>query len=65
MWLGSDIAVAVAVAVVKASGYSSDYTPSLGTSICYRCSPKNAIKKIIAAPKFISTQNLEGKLIWK
>ena len=36
MWLGSGIAVAV----VKASGYSSDLTPSLGTSICQGCSPK-------------------------
>ena len=32
MRLGSDVAVAVAVAVVLASGYSSDLTPSLGTS---------------------------------
>ena len=30
----------IAVAVVQASSYSSDYTPSLGTSICRRCSPK-------------------------
>ena len=30
----------VAVAVVQASGYSSDSTPSLGTSICHRCGPK-------------------------
>ena len=35
-WLGS----CVAVAVVQASGYSSNLTPSLGTSICCGCSPK-------------------------
>ena len=34
--LGSGVAVAVA----KASGYSSHLTPSLGTSMCCRCSPK-------------------------
>ena len=39
MQLGS--CIAVAVAVVQASGYSSDLTPSLGTSICCRCSPKS------------------------
>jgi len=32
MWLGSR--VAVAVAVVQAGDYSSNWTPSLGTSIC-------------------------------
>ena len=30
----------VAVAVVQASGYSSDWTPSLGTSMCHKCSPR-------------------------
>ena len=35
MWLGSR----VAVAVVSAGSYSSDGTPSLGTSIGCRCSP--------------------------
>ena len=30
----------VAVAVVKAGSYSSDQTPSLGTSICFGCSLK-------------------------
>ena len=29
----------VAVAVVQASSYRSDVTPSLGTSICRGCSP--------------------------
>ena len=36
IWLGSGVAVAVAVA----SSYSSDSTPRLGSSICCRCSPK-------------------------
>ena len=36
MWLGSGIAVAVAWAI----SCSSDFTPSLGTSICYGRSPK-------------------------
>ena len=30
----------IAVAVVQAGSYSSDLTPSLGTSICCRCGPK-------------------------
>ena len=34
----------IAVAVVWASGYGSSSTPSLGTSICPRCSPKTKIK---------------------
>ena len=34
MLLGSSVAVAVA------GSYSSDWTPSLGTSMCCRCSPK-------------------------
>ena len=41
--LGSD--VAVAVAVVEAGSYSSNSTPSLGTSICRRCGPKKQKKK--------------------
>ena len=35
----------IAVDVDVASGYSSDSTPSLGTSICYRCGPKKKKKK--------------------
>ena len=35
----------VAVAVVYASSYISDSTPSLGTYICHRCGPKNEKKK--------------------
>ena len=38
MQLGSG--TAVAVAVVEASGYSSDSTPSLGTSMCRGRGPK-------------------------
>ena len=36
MWLGSQVAVAVA----WASGYSFNLTPRLGTSICRECGPK-------------------------
>ena len=35
----------VAVAVAQASSCSSDWTPSLGASICRRCSPKRRPKK--------------------
>ena len=38
-WLGSDVAVAVA------GCYSSDWTHSLGTSMCHRSGPKKAEKK--------------------
>ena len=41
MRLGSGLAVAV----VQAGGYSSDSTPSLGTSICCKCGPKKIKKK--------------------
>ena len=40
MWLRSSIAVAV----VEASSYSSDLTPSLGTSMCCGCGPKKKKK---------------------
>ena len=35
----------IAVAVAWAAGYSSDSTPSLGTSICRRCGPKDQKKR--------------------
>ena len=41
MWLRSGIAVAV----VQASSCSSDLTPSLGTSLYCRCSPKKKKEK--------------------
>ena len=40
---GSDPCVAVALA--QAGGYSSNLTPSLGTSICRQSSPRNGKKK--------------------
>ena len=40
MQLGS-----VVVAVMQASSYSSDSTPSMETSICCRCNPKKKKKK--------------------
>ena len=36
----------IAVAVVNAGSYSSYLTPSLETSICHRCGPKETILKI-------------------
>ena len=41
-WLGSR----VAVAAVQASSYNSNSTPSLGTSVCHRRSPKKTKIKI-------------------
>ena len=35
----------VAVAMMEASSCSSDSTPSLGTSICHRCGPKESKNK--------------------
>ena len=42
-WLGFGLAVAV----VQAGSNSSDLTPSLGTSICHRSSPKKTKNKLI------------------
>ena len=39
-WLGS----CIAAALVQAGSYSSDETPSLGTSICHGSSPRNGKK---------------------
>ena len=41
MWLRSG----TAVALVEADSCSSDSTPSLGTSICFRCGPKKTKKQ--------------------
>ena len=41
---GSDLALLLAV--VWASGYSSDSTPSLGTSMCCGCGPKGGKKSV-------------------
>ena len=41
MWLGYGMAVAVA----EACSCSSNWTPSLRTSICHRCSPKKEEEK--------------------
>ena len=44
-WLGSDVAVA------QASGYSSDWTPSLETSTCRGCGPKKTKTKAFTSPQ--------------
>ena len=43
--LGVCLGSGLAVAVVYVGGCSSNSTPTLGTSICYRCSPKKTKKK--------------------
>ena len=67
----------VAVALVQASGYGSDYTPSLGTSICCRSSPrkgKKTKKKKEKRKKKFTRRTLRGvtefagdreELVWK
>ena len=42
LWCGSQtqLGSGVAVVLMQADGYSSDWTPSPGTSICHRCSPR-------------------------
>ena len=45
MVLVTDIAwILCCMAVVEAGSYSSDLTPSLGTSICHVCAPKKKKK---------------------
>ena len=52
MWL----AYGVAVAVVKSGSCSSDWTPSLGTSMCYRCRSKEKKKKKKGKKKIVTTR---------
>ena len=42
LWCGSQTRLrsCVAVALAQTGGYSSDLTPSLGTSICHGCGPR-------------------------
>ena len=56
MWLGSCTAVAVA----WAGGYSSDWTSTLGTSICLGCGPKKTKKKKNKKTK--NKKNIKKKL---
>ena len=55
MQLGSGIAVAL----VKAGSYSSDWTPGLGTSICHVHGPKKQKKKKEKKKK--ESENLKKK----
>jgi len=41
LWCRSQTRLRSGVAVAVARGYSSDWTPSLGTSICHQSGPKN------------------------
>ena len=43
--LQTGLGSSIAVVVMQASSYSSDLTPSLGTSVCHKCSPKKTKKK--------------------
>ena len=58
MWLRSHIAMAVAV--VSASSYSSDLTPSLGTSRCHVCGPKRQNKQTNKKPILFLEHLKEG-----
>ena len=57
MWLRP----CIALAVVYASSYSSDSAPSLGTSICRGCGPKETKKKK-EKEKEKKERNLESNL---
>ena len=48
LWCGSQTLLrsGIAVAVAQAGGYSSNCTPSLGTSICCGCGPKKKKAKV-------------------
>ena len=50
------------VAVAVASGYSSDLTPSLGTSICRRLGPKKDQKKKNSLPRSSCHDSVETNL---
>ena len=45
LWYSSQMPLRSCVAVAVAPSYSSDSTPSLGTSMCLRCSPKKKRKE--------------------
>ena len=45
LWGRSQMQLGSGVAMAKAGSYSSDSTPSLGTSMCRRCRPKKEKKE--------------------
>ena len=54
----------VAVAMARASSYSSDLTPRLGISICYRCG-QNRLKKLFQGfPGGLLVKDLVLQLLW-
>ena len=57
MWLGSGIVVAV----LQSGSYSSDWTSSLGTSICHTCGPKKT--KQNKTPQLSKLKFLKSALI--
>jgi len=59
MWLGSCVAMAMALA----GSCSSKLTPSLGTSICCRCGPKKKKKKKREREREIEMNRIDKKRI--
>ena len=55
----------VAVAVAQAGGYSSDETPSLGTSICRGSSPRKGKKTKKKKKKIFSWNSCSGSVVNK
>ena len=58
LWLGSHVAVAVA------SSCSSSSDPSLGTSLCHRCSPKKEKKNILEYHDVLYTNIIHYTIIY-
>ena len=54
LWWGSQKQLGSCIAVAVASGCSSDWTLSLGTSVCRRCSPKKTTDKKKSSWGFVS-----------
>ena len=51
----------VDVALASAGGYSSDWTPSLGASICGKCGPQNKTNK---TPQSQKQPKMSGSTAW-
>ena len=64
LWCSSQIRLrsGVPVAVVQASSCGSNENPSLGTSICHRCSPKHTHTHTIQKTHFFSVKTSKQKM---
>ena len=60
LWCGSQtqLGSCIAVAVVQASGNSPDSTPSLESSICHGCGPKQTNKQYMEKSEYTAEQGL-------